>query len=146
MNETEIREKLRKIEALFARAGTQGERAAAQAAAERIRARLSEAQRSDRSIEMRFSLGDPWSRQLFVALCRRYGLKPYRYRRQRRTTVMLKVPERFVDDVLWPEFQELNQVLVDYLSQVTERIISEEVFAKTDDAEEVDEPSRIARS
>ena len=146
MNESEIREKLRKIEALFARAGTQGERAAAQAAAERIRARLSEAQRSDRSIEMRFSLGDPWSRQLFVALCRRYGLKPYRYRRQRRTTVMLKVPERFVDDVLWPEFQELNQVLVDYLSQVTERIISEEVFAKTDDAEEVDEPSRIADS
>ncbi len=27
---------------------------------------------------MQVSLGDQWSRQLFLALCRRYGLKPYR--------------------------------------------------------------------
>ena len=144
MNETDVREKLRKIEALFARAGTGGERAAAAAAAERIRSRLNQTRASERPIEMRFSLGDPWSRQLFIALCRRYTLEPYRYRGQRRTTVMLKVPERFVDDILWPEFQELNQVLVDYLSEVTERIIRNEVFAETTEAEEIDEPRRIA--
>jgi len=143
MNEAEVRAKLRKIEALFARAGTDGERVAAEAAAERIRARLGEFQDTEGLIEMKFSLLDVWSRQLFVALSRRYGLKPYRYPRQRRTTVMLRVPERFINETLWPEFQELNQVLVDYLSQVTERIIREEVFSQTSEAQEVDEPQRL---
>ncbi len=143
MNEAEVRAKLRKIEALFARAGTDGERVAAEAAAERIRARLGEFQDTEELIEMKFSLLDVWSRQLFVALSRRYGLKPYRYPRQRRTTVMLRVPERFINETLWPEFQELNQVLVDYLSQVTERIIREEVFSQTSEAQEVDEPQSL---
>jgi hypothetical protein len=85
MDEAEVRAKLRKIEVLFARAGTEGERLAAEAAAERIRARLGEFQKSVGPIEMKFSLTDVWSRQLFVALSRRYGLKPYRYPRQRWT-------------------------------------------------------------
>ena len=95
---------------------------------------------------MRFSLGDPSSRQLFVALCRRYGLRPFRYRGQRRTSIMLQVPEPFLDDdVLWPEFQELNKVLVDYLSEITDRIIRREVFSERAEAEEVDAPPGIAR-
>ncbi len=53
---------------------------------------------------------------------------------------MLSAPERFISETLWPEFQELNRVLVDYLSQVTERIIREEVFSQTAEAQEVDEP------
>lgn len=145
MNETEVREKLRKIEALFARAGTSGERAAAAAAADRIRAKLDQARDAQPPIEMRFSLTDPWSRQLFVALARRYGLRPFRYRGQRRTSIMLKVPEHFVDEVLWPEFQQLNQVLVDYFSEFTNRIIRDEVFAETTEAEEVEAPPRIAK-
>ena len=42
-NEDELRDKLRKIEALFAGAKTHGEKEAAGAAAQRIRARLGEA-------------------------------------------------------------------------------------------------------
>ena len=143
MNEAEVRAKLRKIEALFARAGTVGERSAAEAASMRIRARLGAFLKSEKPIEMKFSLTDAWSRQLFLALSRRYGLKPYRYPRQRRTTVMLRVPERFINETLWPEFKELNQVLVDYLSQVTERIIREEVFSQTSEAQVADEPLRL---
>ena len=41
-------------------------------------------------------MADDWSRQLFLALLRRYELKPYRYRGQRYTTVMVKVPKKFV--------------------------------------------------
>jgi hypothetical protein len=59
-------------------------------------------------------LGDPWSRQLFLALARRYGLRPYRLYRQRRTTVMLTVPESFVTEVFWPEFEQLNEALTTY--------------------------------
>ena len=54
--ESQLREKLRKIEALFAGAGTAGERLAAEAALERVRARLAELSRQDPSIEMQFSM------------------------------------------------------------------------------------------
>ena len=135
--EAQLREKLRKIETLFAGAGTTGEREAAEAALRRVQARLAELGRVDPPVEMQFSMPDQWSRRLFVALCRRYGLNPYRYRRQRLTTVVLRVPRGFVDQVLWPEFGELNQALVSYLNEVTLRVIREEVHADASEAPEV---------
>lgn len=89
-SESQLREKLRKIEALFVGAGTAGERLAAEAALQRVRARVEELARHDPPIEQQFSLPDQWSRHLFLALCRRYGLRPFRYRRQRRNTVMIR--------------------------------------------------------
>ena len=136
-DEPSLRTKLQKIEALFAGATTTGERSAAEAAIERVRARLADLERQDTPIEMQFSLPDQWSRQLFLALCRRYGLKPYRLYRQRLTTVMLRVPKGFADQVLWPEFQELNKALMQYLSEVTTRIIRDEVHGDTSEASEV---------
>jgi tRNA nucleotidyltransferase (CCA-adding enzyme) len=73
--ESQLREKLRKIEALFAGAGTAGERA----------------------------------------------------------------PKDFVDHVLWPEFAELDRALQIYLHEVTLRVISEEVYSDTSEAQEVPE-------
>jgi hypothetical protein len=137
--ESKLRDKLRKIEALFAGAGTPGERDAAEAALLRVRAKLAEIERNDPPIEMQFSLGDPGSRHLFVALCRRYGLKPYRYPRQRRTTVMVRAPRPFIEGVLWREFCDLDAELKTYLQEVTFRIIREEVFADTSEAQEVPE-------
>jgi len=137
--EAQLREKLCKIEALFAGAGTAGERLAAEAALERVRARLSELGRQDPPVKMQFSMSDQWSRHLFLALCRRYGLKPYRYHRQRRTTVMVRVPRGFVDLVLWPEFSDLDKALSAYLHEVTLHVIREEVYSDTSDAQEVRE-------
>ena len=134
--ESQLRDRLRKIEALFAGAGTAGERLAAEAALHRIRARLAEFSRRDAAIEMQFSMPDQWSRLLFLALARRYGLKPYRLRRQRRNTVMIRVPQAFVDNVLWPEFVELNAALTAYQHEVTLRVISDEVFADASEAQE----------
>lgn len=138
--QSQLREKLRKIEALFAGAGTDGERHAAEAALERLRRRLAESERSDPAIEMSFSMPDQWSRQLFLGLCRRYGLKPYRYRRQRYTTVMVSVPRTFVDEVLWPEFDKLHQALKSYLNEVTLKVIREEIFADASEATELTQP------
>jgi hypothetical protein len=137
MSEQALREKLRKIEALFARALTQGERIAAGAASDRIRARLGRAARREAEIEMKFSISDPWSRQLFMALCRRYGLRPFRYRRMHQQSIMIKAPESFIDQILWPEFEELEAALTTYLSEITDRIIREEVHGQTGDAEEI---------
>lgn len=135
-DEAQLREKLRKIEALFAGAGTEGERLAAEAARDRIRARLGEQGARDPAIEMQFSLPDQWSRRLFLALCRRYGLMPYRRARQRLTTVMLRVPQGFAEQVLWPEFRELNKALMQYLDEVTMRVIREAVHGDAGEADE----------
>jgi len=138
-SESQLRDKLRKIEALFAGAGTSGERLAAEAALERVRARLTELRRQDPPAELQISLSDQWSRRLFLALCRRYGLEPYRYHRQRRTTLMVRAPRRFFDQVLWPEFSELDRALQAYLHEVTLRVIREDVYADASEAREVPE-------
>ena len=91
--EQQLIAKLRKIEALFARPGTEGERRAAEHASHRIRARLTALEEREPAVEFRFSLADAWSRSLFIAVLRRHGLRPYRYPGQRRTTVMVRVAE-----------------------------------------------------
>ena len=94
MDEAKLIEKLRLIEALFAGASTPGEREAAAQARERIRARLEAMKVEEPEVEYRFSLADGWSRRVFVALLRRYGLRPYRYPRQKRNTVMSRGPRK----------------------------------------------------
>jgi len=134
VDERKLLEKLQRIEALFAGAATPGERVAAANARGRIRARLEEVQEQDPPIEYRFSMGDMWSRKLFVALLRRYGIKPYRYYRQRYTTVMARVSKRFVDETLWPEFQELDSTLRAFLQETTDRVIRQAIHSDSSEA------------
>ena len=133
--ETQIIDKLRKIEALFSGATTSGEKGAAASALERMQKRLKEAQDIDPPVEYKFSLSDSWSRKLFTALLRRYDIKPFRYYRQRHTTVMAKVSVSFVNETLWPEFQELDETLRTYLDKVTNNIISKAVCSNNTEAE-----------
>lgn len=143
LSEDRLREKLRKIEALYAGAASAGERSAAGAAAERIRRQFEAASKKEQAEEFKFSIPDRWSRQLFIALCRRYGIKPFRYARMHRQTVMLSAPASFVRMTLWPEFQELSQALTAHLDEITRQIIRDEVHAATQDAEEVSEPRQL---
>lgn len=133
--ERELLETLAKVEALFADTGFAGERTAAATAAERIRQRLRRLQETDPPVEMRFSLSNPWSKQLFMALLRRYEISPYRYSGQRYTTVMARVPKRFVDETLWPEFQQINSELNNYLNAITDRVIKGAIFSDDSEAE-----------
>ncbi|MBI3201760.1 MAG: hypothetical protein HYZ29_09485 [Myxococcales bacterium] len=80
---------------------------------------------------------------MFLALCRRYELVPYRRRGQRYTTVMLKVPRRFVDETLWPEYTQLSDTLRSYLEEVTERVVSQVLQADSSEAAEADEPKQL---
>jgi hypothetical protein len=134
--EQDLRERLRKISALFEGATTPGERNAAAAAIERVKKALAGIEQTERAVEMQFSLPDRWQRRLFAALCRRYGLEPYRYKRQRYTTVMVRAPRSFIDRTLWPEYQEIKGALDEYLNEATERIIREEVFGDAREAPE----------
>jgi spore cortex formation protein SpoVR/YcgB (stage V sporulation) len=130
-------ERLQKIEALFSGAATPGERDAAASARERIRARLKNVAEQEPPEEYRFSMDNPWSRKIFIALLRRYGIDPYRYNRQRRTTVMARVPRSFVEQTLMPEFQEMNQALLDHLERITDDIISNGISTDTSEAREI---------
>ncbi|MGA2218182.1 MAG: hypothetical protein ABSG51_08850 [Terracidiphilus sp.] len=134
--EQELRQKLRKIAGLFEGATTPGEKEAAAAAIHRIRAALSDAERTEKAVEMSFRIPDRWNRRLFTALCRRYGLRPYRYPRQRYSTVVLRAPASFINGTLWPEFLQIKSALDEYLNEATERIIREEVFGNSEEAEE----------
>ena len=80
-------------------------------------------------------MNNMWSKRLFVALLRRYGLTPYRYQRQRHTTVMVRVSVQFVDEILWPQFEALDDTLRTYLDEITERVISESIHADQSDAD-----------
>lgn len=142
-SEDQLRERLRKIEALYAGATTSGEKEAAGAAAERLRRQFQSSSKAEPSDEFKFSIPDPWSRRLFLALCRRYGVKPYRYPRMRAQTVIVRAPNSFVRQTLWPEYEELRQALSAHLDDITSRIIREEVHEKTEDAEEISEPRRL---
>ena len=136
-------EKLRRIEALHAGATTPGERDAAENAMRRIRERLARLEKEEPPVEYKFTFADSWSRKLFMALARRYGLRPFRYRGQRYTTLMIKVPKQFVDGTLWPEFEELATVLRETLDRETDRIIGEAFQQETAEAEVRDDPRQV---
>jgi hypothetical protein len=129
MLEAELLEKLKKIERLHAGATTPGEMDAAADAILRIKKRLAEVERVEPPIEYKFKFADGWNKQLFVALLRRYAITPYRYSRQRRTTVMARLPRSFVNETLWPEYLELSKILSTYLTDVTNRVIAQAIHA-----------------
>ena len=135
MDEARLIERLRAIEALYAGAATPGEKTAAGLGRERILEHLQRLQGNDPPIEYQFSMPDMWMRRVFVALLRRDGIKPYRYSRQRHTTVMARMPKKFLDHTLWPEYEEISTALTAYLSEATDRVIGQVLHADGSDAD-----------
>ena len=146
MDEASLIAKLRLIEALFVGATSEGEKVAAERARDRILERLKLWEKEDPPVEYRFSMADMWSRKVFVALLRRYGMRPYRYSGQRYTTVMARVSKRFVDETLWPEFQEITETLRSYLSDVTDRVVHQVIHQDSSEAEVVEKPKQLPLS
>ncbi len=136
-------EKLRKIEALHAGTKIDGEREAARRAAERIRARLAELRGRERDEELVYSMPDPWKRKLFLALCRRYGLKPFREAGRRYSTIQVRAPKTFQERTLWPEFLALSKELHAHLEELTERVIRAAIDEDVTDAADAATPKAL---
>lgn len=134
-NDQDIREKLAKLEALFARGATAGERAAASAARDRLQAKLNVAvdEGDEPESELQYSLPDIWSVRIFVALCRKNGIRPYRYPRQRRTTVMLRVRQSSFEQTVGKEFRILHRELTGYFNETVEHLIADAMKSDGDD-------------
>jgi hypothetical protein len=99
-------------------------------------ARLKDTGEVEPEVEFQFSLTEDWQRQLFAALARRHGLRPFRLSGQRQTTVMLRAPERFIDETFWPQYEQLAASLRGWLEEVTGRVISEVLQEDGDVVEE----------
>jgi hypothetical protein len=137
-------EKLRKIEALHAGTTIDGEREAARRAAERIRARLAELRGREQEVVLQYSLPDPWKRKLFVALCRRYHLRPFREPGRRYSTVLVRAPKTFQERTLWPEFLALSAELDAHLQELTDRVIREAIDEDVSEPRDVEPPKALA--
>lgn len=131
VGDDELRARLAKLEALFRRAGTDGERAAAKAAIDRVQARLGDTDAP--AIEMKFSFPDPWAVRLFVAVCRKHGVRPYRYPRQRRTTIMARAPRERFEQEIWREFSALHAELNIYFADTVDHLIQSAMKSDGDD-------------
>jgi len=136
-------QKLQRVEALHAGTNFEGERNAAANVMESIRRRIADCERDDPPVQYKFTVADEWSRKLLAALLRRYGIEPYRRRRQRHTTVMAQVSKKFVDETLWPEFCDLANALEKYLEDVTDRVIRSAIHKDGSDVVTQDEPAAI---
>jgi hypothetical protein len=134
-DQDDIREKLAKLEALFSRGATAGERAAAGAALERLQSRLDidTPSKEEPVIELQYSLPDIWAVRLFVALCRKHDIKPYRYPRQRRTTVMVRVQKTSFEQTIAREFQTLHRELTIYFNETLNHLIANVMKSDGDD-------------
>ena len=120
-----LREKLAKVEALFGRAGSPEEQAAAGPAMDRLRGRLGAVDRDGGpEAELRFSPPDAGSVRLSVAICRKHGLRPLRYQRQRRTTMTVRARGRQFDRVVRAESGRLHPELQLYFQDVIDHLIT----------------------
>jgi hypothetical protein len=145
MNENELIRKLKLIETLHAGAATVGEKEAAFEALRRFQDRLKQEreQQQELPIEYTFTFHDRYQKKLFTALLRRYELKPYRYYRQKHTTVMVHVSKRFVNEVLWQEYLEMSKALGEYLEEATNRVISDAIHSDHSEAEVIPDPKQL---
>ena len=116
-------DRIKKVEALIAGGKTDGEREAAALAKSRILERMQEEQMVA-TIEYTVPLRDPWQKKLFVAICHKYQLRTYRYRRQKHTTAMVRTTPQFMDNVLVPEFRKYVSLLVELVEGITSDIIA----------------------
>ena len=134
-NSANIEDRLRKLEALFARGATPGERAAAGAALDRFQSRLGLGgdETNEPEIELQFSMPDVWALRLFIAICRKHGVKPYRYPRQRRTTVVVRVQQSVFEKTVHAEFQALHRELGSYFQEIVDHLISDAMHSDGND-------------
>ena len=116
-------EKIRKIESLITGAKTEGEKNAAIFAKERVLRNSPKIEAETELIEYTLYTTDNWHKKLLLAICRKHGVNPYRYKRQKYTTVMVKVEENFLNEVLWKEFMEYSKLLETLVEEITDNLI-----------------------
>ncbi len=146
MTEAELCKVLRGIEAAHARVTGDDDPGRAKRAIDDICRQLADARTREQDVECSYGVQEESERILLIALCCRYGLKPFRRPRARATTISVLAPRLFVDAILSPEFIALAAALRLHLSDVTRRVLRG-AFPETVPAmpEDVEEPPSVNR-
>lgn len=116
-------ERIKKIEALIVGAQTEGEKNAAISAKDRILKTYPELKIDANKFEFTLHTPDNWHKKLLLSICRKYGLRPYRYKRQKYTTVMLNVNADFLNKIVWKEYLEYSDHLENLIGTITDELI-----------------------
>ncbi len=116
-------ERIKKIEALINGATTTGEKNAALSAKDRLLEKHITKGMPKKLEEYRLYTSDSWHKKLLIAICRKHGIQPYRYKRQKYTTVMVNINPDFLNDILWPEYLEYSKHLEKLVEEITDDLI-----------------------
>ena len=128
----DLQEKIKKVEALIASSKSDGERQAAALAKNRLLERHN-MEIVAKPIEYTVPLGNLWKKKLFVALCNKYQIRTYRYKRQKYTTTMLRANPTVVKNILWPEFNKYSAMLEELVEDIINDLISKIHDVKEDE-------------
>ncbi len=120
----DLLERIKKIEVLINGATTAGEQTAAISAKDRLLKKHPTLEIDKDVHEYKLFTSDSWHKKLLLAICRKYGVLPYRYKRQKYTTVMVKINGTFLNDILWPEYLEYSDHLEKLVEEVTDGLIN----------------------
>ena len=84
--------------------------------------------------------GDATGAWVVVMLCARYGIRPFRRRRQKATTVTVLAPAAFVSKVFWPQalemmgaFEKARRAMADEVVTAWLGAAGDQVFAVDDE-------------
>jgi len=144
LSEIGLIEKLKKIEALYLGATTEGEKAAAFHAMANVKNKINHYQSEEIIKEWSFKFENYFEKKLFKALLSKYNLQSYRYKGQRYTTVMVRSTDSFVNQTLWPQYLEMSKVLRSYLEEVTNDVIKKTMGLEEAEDEIREENSQIS--
>lgn len=67
---------------------------------------------------------DQWRKKLFVALCRTYDLRTYRYKGQKHTTVVVRLGPQLMDERVWPEYLKQAALMDSLVEEIVGELIS----------------------
>jgi hypothetical protein len=123
LNELGLIEKLQKIEALYLRSTTAGEKSAAAQAMNNIQNKLESYRQVEQPTEWTYRVNNYFEKRLFQAILKKYGLESYRYSGQRYTTLNVMITRHMSNEVIWPQYLEMCDVLRKYLDEVTNDVI-----------------------
>lgn len=128
----DLADKIRKIEALIASTSSEGERRAAELAKQRLQEKT-----LSQPIEYSIRTDGHWKKRLFMALCQKYGLTPYRYSGQKRTTTMVRVAKPFMDQVVWPEYLKYSAAFDELAFEIINDLVQKIHCVRDEDEVEI---------
>ena len=73
--------------------------------------------------EFQCNTKNDWDKFVLYALLKRYGIKSYRYRKQRKSTILVRVSKGFMNDVLWPIFTNTADELYSRFTAITTTLL-----------------------